>query len=302
MQLAAVYISVLLIWSTTPLGIVWSSESVSPSLALLLRMSIALVLGSVIIKLAKIQLSWDKQACRFYSLSAIGVAGGMVFTYLAARTIPSGMISLIFGIAPLLSGLFSQKILAEKPFSLSKKGALLVSFVGLFIVCYGKLFTNTATASISLFDLACIFMAVTLFSLSGVLIKSVKINMHPVASTVGTLAVSFPFFLAAWLILDGNFVVPEFSSKSMYSIIYLGVFGSLFGFVGYFYILKRLSASTVSLVTLVTPVVAIILGNQLNNEMVTDSLIIGSMFILFGLFLFFFGHRAVWLYEVNLWK
>jgi len=302
MQLAAVYITVLLIWSTTPLGIVWSSESVSPSLALLLRMSIALVLGSVIIKLAKIPLPWNRQACRFYSLSAIGVAGGMIFTYLAARSIPSGMISLIFGIAPLLSGLFSQKILAEKPFSLSKKFALMISFIGLFIVCYDKLFSNIAIASISPFDLAYILVAVTLFSLSGVLIKSVKINMHPVASTVGTLAVSLPFFLVVWLLLDGTFMLPVFPSKSLYSIIYLGVFGSLLGFVGYFYILKRLSASTVSLVTLITPVVAIILGSQLNGEIVTDSLIIGSTFILFGLFLFFFGYRAVWLFEINTWK
>jgi drug/metabolite transporter (DMT)-like permease len=150
--------------------------------------------------------------------------------------------------------------------------------------------------------LAYILIAVTLFSLSGVLIKSVKVNMHPVASTVGTLAVSLPFFLLAWLVLDGNFVLPEFPSRATYSIIYLGVFGSLFGFVGYFYILKRLSASTVSLVTLVTPVVAIILGSQLNGEIVTDSLIIGSMFILFGLFLFFFGHRAVWLFEASILK
>ena len=45
MSLAAAYLAVILIWSTTPLGIVWSSESVSPSLALLLRMVIALVLG-----------------------------------------------------------------------------------------------------------------------------------------------------------------------------------------------------------------------------------------------------------------
>jgi drug/metabolite transporter (DMT)-like permease len=74
------------------------------------------------------------------------------------------------------------------------------------------------------------------------------------------------------------------------------------GFVGYFYVLKHLSASTVSLVTLITPVVAIFLGSHLNAEIVTDSLIIGSMFILFGLFLFFFGHRAVSLFVVRIWK
>jgi len=37
MPVSAAYLAVILIWSTTPLGIVWSSESVSPTLAVLLR-------------------------------------------------------------------------------------------------------------------------------------------------------------------------------------------------------------------------------------------------------------------------
>ncbi len=121
MQLAAAYIAVILIWSTTPLGIVWSSASVSPTLALLMRMVIALVLGLAVIKLAKITFPWHKQAVRLYSFSAIGIAGGMFFTYLSAHSVPSGLISLIFGLAPLLSGLYSQKLIKEKPFYFRKK-------------------------------------------------------------------------------------------------------------------------------------------------------------------------------------
>ena len=41
MSVIIAYLIVVLIWSTTPLGIVWSSESVSPTLAVTSRMLIA---------------------------------------------------------------------------------------------------------------------------------------------------------------------------------------------------------------------------------------------------------------------
>ena len=297
MSLAAAYLAVILIWSTTPLGIVWSSESVSPSLALLLRMVIALVLGLAIIKLANIRFPWHKQALKLYAYSGLGIAGGMFFTYLAARSIPSGIISLIFGLSPLLSGLFAQQLFDAKPFTAVKKVALIIAFVGLMIVCFDNLTISPA----AYFDLLYVFIAVTLFSLSGVLVKSVVIEIHPIASTVGTLTLTMPFFICAWLIFDGNFVVPDWQVKSILSIIYLGVFGSLLGFIAY-YVLQRLSASTVSLVTLITPIIAIFLGSQLNSEVVSQGLIFGTGLVLTGLFLYFFGHLALRSYAVNTLK
>ncbi|MEP2651312.1 MAG: EamA family transporter [Paraglaciecola sp.] len=302
MQLVAAYIAVVLIWSTTPLGIVWSSTSVSPSMALLLRMSIALVLGWTIVKLARIDLPWTKQARRFYICSALGVSVGMLFTYIASRSIPSGVISLVFGLSPILSGLFAQKILGEKKFNTSRKWALVLSFLGLVIVCAGKLSGESGAKSIYWLDLVLIFMAVGLFSLSAVLVKQVKIQLHPLASTVGTLIVSMPIFILGWWVLDGNWPISNIQPKSIWSIIYLGVAGSLLGFVAYFYILQRLSASTVSLVTLMTPVLAIFLGSKLNGEVITSSLLVGTVFIMFGLVLYFFGYRLVWPFTNKLLK
>ena len=81
MQVSVAYIAVLLIWSTTPLGIVWSSESINPTMAVLLRMLIAVVLGGLVIFIRNIELPWHKQALRLYSYSAVGIFGGMSFSY-----------------------------------------------------------------------------------------------------------------------------------------------------------------------------------------------------------------------------
>ena len=70
----------------------------------------------------------------------------------------------------------------------------------------------------------------------------------------------------------------------------MGVFGSLLGFYAYFTVLQKMSASNVTLVTLVTPIIALILGAWLNDEQVTDKLILGATAVLLGLSLYHFGH------------
>jgi len=281
------FLSVVLIWSTTPLGIVWSSASVHPTMAVLLRMLLALVLGSLLLVLFRIRLPWTKTAFKLYGFSSIGIVGGMLLSYFAARYLASGTMSLIFGLSPLISGILAQKLLDEPKFGPTKLLSLAMAFIGLGIVCSSKLSLN----SDSWIGLVLVLAAVFLFSLSGVLIKTVKINIHPIANTVGALLFSTPLFTLAWLLFDGTLPVETWQAKSIWAIVYLGVFGSLIGFIAYFYVLQNLKASTVALVTLITPIFAMTLGATLNGEMITDTLIIGALFVLAGLALYQFGEK-----------
>ncbi|ATC94064.1 DMT family transporter [Pseudoalteromonas tunicata] len=287
MPVPLAYLAVVLIWSTTPLGIVWSSSSVSPTLAVLLRMLIALVLGAIIILLTKINLPWHRQARKLYYSSSIGIVGGMLLSYLAARYISSGMMSLMFGLTPIFSGLLAQKFLAEPKFSGIKKLALALCFVGLAIVCSDHIKLHQD----SWIGLLLILTAVMFFSLSAVMVKSISLTIHPMATTVGALSVSTPIFLLAWWLFDGQLNVEHWQVKSIWAIIYLGIFGSLIGFLAYFHILQKLAASTVALITLLTPVLAMTLGAWLNNETITLKLIIGASCIMTGLAIYQFGDK-----------
>ena len=99
MRVPTAYLAVVLIWSTTPLGIVWSSETVSPTFAVLMRMVIALILGAILLTLYKVELPKHRKAVTLYAYSTIGIFGGMLFSYFAASYISSGLMSLIFGLA-----------------------------------------------------------------------------------------------------------------------------------------------------------------------------------------------------------
>jgi drug/metabolite transporter (DMT)-like permease len=64
------------------------------------------------------------------------------------------------------------------------------------------------------------------------------------------------------------------------------------GFALFFYILKHVSASRVSLITLITPVTALLLGRYLNGEPLTVEIMSGAVMILAGLASYEFGSLA----------
>jgi len=288
MNVSTAYVAVVLIWSTTPLSIVWSSESVHPTLAVLLRMIIALVMGLVLLRFSQIKLPWDYQACKLYMFSTIGIFGGMSFSYFAASYVSSGLMSLIFGLSPILSGLLAQKLINETKFCLIKKSALIIAVIGLSIVC----FDSISLSSDSYIGIGFILIAVFFFSLSGVLVKSVEITINPIATTVGALLFCTPLFMVVWLVFDGSLPYEQWQNRSIFSILYLGVFGSLVGFVAYFYVLQKLTASSVALITMITPVLAISLGALLNNEAISINLFIGAFFVITGLSCFQWSRKV----------
>lgn len=138
-----------------------------------------------------------------------------------------------------------------------------------------------------------VLIAVFLFSLSGVLVKSVSLAIHPMATTVGALTLSLPLFVMNWLILDGTVDYSQWELRSIWATVYLGVFGSLIGFFAYFLVLQKLTASTVALITLITPVIALSLGAMLNNEVIHSQLIIGAILVILGLALYHWGETLI---------
>lgn len=283
------YLTVILVWSTTPLGMAWSTETVHPTMAVLLRMLIATLLGLILVKVWRIPLPFTRQATKLYCFSSIGIFGGMFSSYMAVQYITTGMVSIAFGMSPIITGIFALHYLPGARMSKIKLLAISIAFVGLTLVFIDSL----ALAKNSWIGIILIMLGVILFSFSAVLVKSVPIDIHPVATTVGTLLFALPCYIAAWLIADGYLPIEQWSVKSLGAIFYLGILGSLIGFICYFYVLQKLTASSVSLITMITPVIAILLGSWLNNEIVTVNIILGACAIILGLAIYQRGHLLI---------
>jgi len=125
---------------------------------------------------------------------------------------------------------------------------------------------------------------------SAVWIKRIDADVPAIVMTSGGLLFAAPLFLLTW-IAAGAQLPSEISMRTMGAIGYLALLGSVLGFALYYYVLKRVEATKVALLTLVTPLCALGLGNLLNSEPITFEIVAGSLLILSGLATFEFSEK-----------
>jgi drug/metabolite transporter (DMT)-like permease len=279
MSVPVAYLGIVLIWSTTPLAIQWSSEGIGFALAVFVRMLIGAVVAGLIIAVWRIRLPLHARARRAYLVGGLGLFGAMALTYWAARYVHSGLISVLFGLSPLAAGILAAVFVGERSLTPPRVAGMLLGAAGLAtIFIHGDNFGHQHAVA----GLAALVAAVFIYS--GVLIwlKHIGDDSPPLATTLGTLSVSLPLFGLLWLVSDGSLpaTVP---ARSATAVAYLGVFGSVIGFALYYYVIKHLETSRVALITLITPVIALLLGHWLNGESIGLRLWLGSGLILLGL-------------------
>lgn len=279
MQIYLAYILVVLIWSTTPLAIQWSSEGVSFMAAVALRMSLALIVAlAVLVWLRRGALFTRPGVWKVYLVASLGIFPNMPLVYWSAQFVPSGLMAVIFALSPFVTGLLSMVILRENPFDRLKVLALLVALVGLMIIFWGQLRVDVR----SVYGISGLLLSCVLFGASSVTLKRLNEGTDAFRQTAGALLFSLPGLLLTWWWWDGEWPGPM-SERTLWALIYLSVCGSVLGFTLFYYVLNHLSPSSVSLITLVTPVLALFIGAQVAQERLTASLLVGAMLVIVAL-------------------
>jgi len=281
MSVPAAYLGIILIWSTTPLAIQWSAQGTGFALAVFARMSIGVALAAVLLVVWRIGFPLHARARRSYLVGGLGLFGAMSLTYWGARHVHSGLVSVLFGLSPLLTGVFAALWLGERALTPLRLAGMLLGTAGLATIFAQGEGAGGSQASAGL---AALLLAVAIYSASLVWIKRIGDDSPPLATTAGTLAVSLPLFALVWWCADGS-VPTAVLPRAGAAIVYLGVFGSVLGFALYYYVIRHTTAGSVALITLVTPVLALLLGHALNGEEIAARVWLGAALITGGLVL-----------------
>ncbi len=278
MPLQLAFITVVLIWSTTPLAIKWSALGAGFSFAVFARMALGALLCALLLLVLRVRLPLHRQALSAYLVGGLSMFGAMALTYWSAQYINSGMISVLFGLSPLVTSLGAAIWLKEEAITPSKMAGMVLGVLGLALVFQGGLSVGNGAAV----GLIALVAAVVLQSAGLVWLKRIGDDSPPLATTLGSLVVALPFFCVFWWIVDGRWPA-NLPLRALEATVYLGVVGSVFGFALYYYLIKHLDAGRVALIALITPVLAMLLGHGLDGETIQPSVWVGAASILLGL-------------------
>lgn len=288
MSVPAAFLGVVLIWSTTPLAIQWSSEGWGYLFGISGRMILGALVCAVLLQILKPGLPWHREARQTYTAAGVTIYVAMLLVYWGAQYIPSGLIAVLFGLSPLITGLVAAVWLGEKSFTAGKITGMLLGIFGLASIFA----SDIMLVGDGWMGVLAVLVSVAVHSISAVWIKRIGGGLPGLTVTSGGLFVVAPLFLLTWIVFDGH-VPRQIPFQAGMALVYLGVFGSALGFTLYFYLLKKMEANRVSLITLLTPVLALILGQLLNGENIGPEVLLGSSSIVLGLVMHLWGDRVV---------
>jgi len=286
MHVALAFCFVIVLWSTTPLAIKWSGEGPGYLFGAASRMALGLACMLPTLLIMRQKLPFTKKAWLTYITVAGQIYGAMLAVYWGAQFIPSGWISVIFGLTPLMTALMAMIWLDEHRFGWYEILSDVTGFTGLLIM-FGS---AQAVGPRSVWGIAAVLLAAFIQAATAVGIKRIDARLPAVCQVSGGLLLAVPAYLLTWLLVDGSWP-KQLPLPSVISIAYLGIVATTIGFALYYYVLTHLPATQVALITLVTPVLSLALGHLVNHEPLSEKVLLGTLLILGALLLHQFGAR-----------
>ena len=118
--------------------------------------------------------------------------------------------------------------------------------------------------------------------------KKIDADVQPMAQATGSIFLStiLSILLLPWIWQHAPTHFP--STKSLLALTYTVVMASLIAMFCYFKLVQNLKATTLSLTTVMTPMLAILVGAYLNHEQLSAQVFVGASIILLGLCVYFY--------------
>ena len=289
MKVALAYLGVVLIWTTTPLAIKWSGET-DWLFGVAARTALGAVIILPILYWSKTRFSFEWSAVKVYLAASIPIFGGMTTMYWAAQYLPSGWIAILFALTPVMTGVLAHYLLPNSLLTKRKLFGVALSLIGLWVIFGPNL--KAHMVEMQLLAIGVALISVLLHSFGTVQVKRLNNNVSSMHVVIGAL----------WLTVIGHLIIapstlfiwPEFTVREGWTILYAASIGSVVGFLLYFYLLKNVDAMKASLIPVITPVFALILGYFLNDEPLNASVWLGAGLVVLGLIVFEVRFRTLW--------
>lgn len=282
LKIPSIYIFISLIWGSTWLAIRFGLESLTPFLSAGLRFLVAAAVIYIVMFYKKLKVQRDDAAIKIYlqmGFFSFVIPFGLV--YWGQQYIASGLASVLFAVYPFFIAIFSKISIPDEKIDKFKIIGMVLGFIGIIII-----FSDNIN-----FSLNTDFMGMLAVLLSGIMQASIAVTIKKNGKHLNSLTMNLiPMLIAGLVMTIGAFFVEDlsrvvFDSKAISSVVYLGVFGSVVTFTSYYWLLKKINIILLSFIAFITPIIALILGWIVYDEVLLRHHMWGSVLVLLGLFI-----------------
>ena len=213
----------------------------------------------------------------------VGVVGVFLFAcdygliYWAEQFIDSGLTAVLFATLPLVTVAFAHLYVPGDRLTPRKLGGTLLAFLGVAALFADRVRIDPSQAG----PMVAVVGAAVCAAIVGVASKRHGSALHPAALNAPAMFVGAVVLVGASFATGAGFAIP-LEATTWGAIAYLAVAGSVVTFLIYFSLLKTWSVTSLSFVSVFTPMVALLLGVLVLDERPSVPAVLGTLLILAG--------------------
>ena len=263
--------STIIFWGLAFTAIKYSVKYLSPISVASLRFAIANILFALLIIKGK-RIRWDDLP-KVFVLGIIGVSIYHIFLNLGEVYISSGVASVVIALAPIFV-LFLSAIFLKEKITYGKIFGTILAFAGVAVI--------SDPSYDNIYGIALVMVSTIAAAIYTTFGKSLLSKYDPVTLTSNAMILGsiplYPFLYESILSLQND---PNLIA----SIVFLGIFSTFLGYLGWYYFLEKEEASRASVFLLTIPVVSLLAGGVLLSEPLTIKTLAGSGLVLLGIYI-----------------
>lgn len=269
---------VCLIWGSTWLAIKLGLEGVPPFLGAGLRFALAAAILWALVLFAGLSprlTPRGRRAALVAGVLGVGVCYSLV--YWAETRVASGLVAVLCAVAPLVTTLLTACVARTETLTRRKAAGIAVGIAGIVLLFWPR----EGVASADTMGLLAAF--VSSVGAAGNLVAQSLWSKEDDARVINAWSMSLGAVLLLGLsLLFERGAVVVWSPANIGAIFYLAILGTVVAFLSYYRLLRSMPATQVSMITLIFPAVAVLLGRVVLGETLSENAMLGICLIIGG--------------------
>lgn len=273
-----VWLILCLIWGTTWIFIKIGLRDLPPITFAAARFILAIAVLLPIIKLRKLPLPRSLQEWRLIAVTGIlqfSINYSSVFW--SEQYISSGLAAVLQAMITVFGLVLAWIFLPAERITGLKVFAVLLGISGVAVIFFEQLRIENVMAFIGS---VVIVVGAYAAAQGSILVKAKAGGLHPASLVCFQMICGLPPIMAYALIQEGNPLHFNWSWTAVVSILYLTVFGTIAAFWLYYWLLSRIESTKAMMISLVTPLIAVIIGAVFLDERLPGTTLFGGVMII----------------------
>lgn len=272
-----VWIFLCIVWGSTWIFIKLGLDFLPPISFAALRFSAACLILWPVLRLKRIEIPFRREFFGFIALTGtlqFFLNYGLLFW--GEQFISSGLAAVLQATIPAF-GLVLARIYVGEAITGLKIIAILLGIAGVGVVFREQLDLN---GQLAFFGSLAVVVGAFCAAYASVLTKSRGGKLHPAGLVFLQMLVGH---LPLWIIglaKDGNPLTFRWSPLAIVCVLYLAVVGSIVAFWLYYWLLSKIDVTRAMMISLVTPLIAVIVGSFFGERLAAETVAGGAMILL----------------------